>query len=57
MDKLKSCPNCGGQATYDTNGTAFWVICKGCGAKTSITYIDGRAGRKIVTDAWNRRAT
>lgn len=57
MTDLKPCPFCGGQATYDTNGTAFWVICKECGAKTAITFIDGRAGKKIVTDRWNRRAT
>lgn len=53
--ELKPCPFCGGKATYDTNGNAYWVICLGCGARSRITCFDGDKGRRIVSEAWNRR--
>ncbi len=56
MTELKPCPFCGGKPAYDTNGVGYWVICTSCGAKTNITYIDGKRGKQIVTDHWNRRA-
>lgn len=53
--ELKPCPFCGGKATYDTNGSTYWVICRECGAKSRITCFDGNKGRRAVSEAWNRR--
>lgn len=53
--ELKPCPFCGGKASYDTNGSTYWVICLGCGARSRITCFDRDKGRRALAEAWNRR--
>ncbi len=60
MDKLKSCPFCGGEAVVHVdNGVC--VICRNCECRTRI-LCDGKAqGRytgsavKSVIEKWNKR--
>lgn len=54
--ELKRCPFCGSGATYDTDGSAIWVICKKCGARCAGSFFTGKKGAQIVADRWNMRA-
>ena len=58
---LKSCPFCGGEAktsqgtTDPDNEFEFgWIGCQEC--QCFINYINNPTGKRLATQAWNRRA-
>ena len=52
MDKLKSCPFCGGEAVHPMgDGISLLVVrCNDCGAKTESSCVEQQ-----VIKAWNKR--
>lgn len=58
---IKPCPFCGGEATTSekttdkTNSFEFgWIGCQKC--RCFINYINDDRGKRLATEAWNRRA-
>lgn len=62
MDELKSCPFCGGEASYTDNfygdKIGHCIFCKDCGAGTAILTgaIPPEELKAMTYRDWNRRA-
>lgn len=68
MDKLESCPFCGGEARFWTKGGRFgyfaWVECDICGGRTKTVSSEFEVNderymqstqTQVLKAAWNRR--
>lgn len=59
MEKIKSCPHCGGVAKVRKEDTAYFVRCEDCGATSGRIYRNGGVSparvQNIVIEKWNRR--
>lgn len=51
IDRLKSCPFCGGEAMVKFGGMMAWVECRNCCAKTR-----GNIDKEKAIKWWNMRA-
>lgn len=59
MEKIKSCPLCGGDAKVRKEDTAYFVRCEDCGATSGRIYRNGGVSPAQVQNAavakWNMR--
>lgn len=62
MEKLKSCPFCGGEARISeryregvSNRKMYWVECKKCGITQAHHALAGYNSRAKAANAWNKR--
>lgn len=56
-DRLKPCPFCGGEATFDHDDNGWnWIECLACGASTNARVSAMDDCKPLLLEQWNKRA-
>jgi len=55
-DRLKPCPFCGGEATFDHDDNGWnWIECLACGASTNARVSAMDDCKPLLLEQWNKR--
>lgn len=55
-DRLKPCPFCGGEATFDHDDNGWnWIECLACGASTNARVTAMDDCKPLLLEQWNKR--
>lgn len=55
-DRLKPCPFCGGEATFDHDDNGWnWIECTRCGASTNARVSAMDDCKPLLLEQWNKR--
>ena len=55
-DRLKPCPFCGGEVTFDHDDNGWnWVECLACGASTNARVSAMDDCKQLLLEQWNKR--